>query len=88
MAQPHPRWDERPVAVLVLEDAARPVTLQAVREHCAASFAKFQLPDDLVVWEELPLTGTGKVSKKDIRAKLKEQGYVLPELRTKPAARL
>ena len=93
VAQPHPRWDERPVAVLVLDDchdpAPRlPVTLAAVREHCAATFAKFQLPDDLVVWDALPLTGTGKVSKKDIRAKLKAQGYVLPELRPAPAARL
>ena len=88
VAQPHPKWDERPVVLLVLADPARPVTLAAVRAHCAATFAKFQLPDDLVVWDALPLTGTGKVSKKDIRDKLKEIGYVLPDLRTVPPARL
>ncbi len=84
VAQPHPKWDERPVAIAVLNKAV-PLPagslLEAVRAHCASKFAKYELPDEVLVWEELPVTGTGKISKKDIRDKLKNGGYVLPDLR-------
>uniref|UniRef100_A0A7S4SIR3 AMP-dependent synthetase/ligase domain-containing protein n=1 Tax=Alexandrium monilatum TaxID=311494 RepID=A0A7S4SIR3_9DINO len=79
VAMPHPRWDERPLATVVLEPGAPKEGLkQRMDEHCLAKFAKFQLPDDVVVWPEIPLTSTGKIDKKVIREKLKAQGYVLP----------
>ena len=92
VAAPHPKWDERPVAVIVLKPK-HTTTLKEVRAFCLEKFAKFQLPDDLIFVNELPLTGTGKVSKKDIRKNLQEQGYLLPDLRTagsekNPTARL
>ncbi|RMF24297.1 MAG: fatty-acid--CoA ligase [Deltaproteobacteria bacterium] len=79
VAQPHPKWDERPVALVVCDEGAAP-TREQVIEHCAKAFAKWQLPDDVLFVEELPLTTTGKIDKKKIRADLAEQGYRLPDL--------
>ena len=81
VAQPHPKWDERPVAVLVLEDGSTAPDLESVREHCASRFAKWQLPDDVLVREVLPLTTTGKIDKKTIRKQLSDAAYKLPDLR-------
>jgi fatty-acyl-CoA synthase len=85
VAQPHPKWDERPVAVVVLAPGASPTeaTTARVRAFCAGSFAKYELVDDVLLWEEFPMTGTGKVDKKAIRAKLATDGYRLPSLRSK-----
>jgi len=80
VAQPHPRWDERPVALLVLESDVT-VTREDVREHCSSAFARWQLPDDVIVVESIPLTTTGKMSKKTVRADLERDGYLLPDLR-------
>merc|ERR1711871_109334 len=79
VAVPHPKWDERPVAVCV---AAPGCTLNhaTVLKHCSSAFAKFQLPDDTIVWKELPYTGTGKLDKKTVRKMLQERGYKLPSL--------
>jgi acyl-CoA synthetase (AMP-forming)/AMP-acid ligase II len=77
VAQPHPKWDERPVA-LVVAAGGGDVTRDAVREHCAKVFAKWQLPDDVLVVESLPMTSTGKLDKKAIREDLDARGYALP----------
>mmetsp|Transcript_91499 Transcript_91499/g.296148 ORF Transcript_91499/g.296148 Transcript_91499/m.296148 type:complete len:568 (-) Transcript_91499:171-1874(-) len=79
VAMPHPRWDERPVAVIKLADAGVEAGIfERVTEHCLQAFAKFQLPDDVLVWKEIPLTSTGKIDKKIIRQRLADEGYVLP----------
>ena len=80
VAVPHPKWDERPVALVVPASEGAVVASQVV-EHCATRFAKWQLPDDVLFVESIPLTSTGKMDKKVVRANLKEQGYVLPDLR-------
>ncbi len=80
VAQPHPRWDERPVVLCVLAEGAN-VTPEAVIEHCATAFAKWQLPDDVLFVDSIPLTSTGKMDKKVVRADLDAKGYVLPDLR-------
>jgi len=83
VAVPHPKWDERPVAIVMLApDASKDNLLDRVHAHCSKNFAKFQLPDDVLVWKEIPLTSTGKLDKKVIRAKLEEQKYVVPSART------
>jgi fatty-acyl-CoA synthase len=79
VARPHPKWDERPVALVVLSEGAH-VTPDEVRSHCAGAFAKWQLPDDVLVVDALPLTSTGKLNKKAIRADLDAKGYKLPGL--------
>lgn len=81
VAQPHPKWDERPVALVILVEGAN-VTRELILAHCAEIFAKWQLPDDVIFVEEIPLTSTGKIDKKTIRAQLQEQSYKLPDLRT------
>ncbi|MEM8499809.1 MAG: long-chain fatty acid--CoA ligase [Pseudomonadota bacterium] len=80
VAQPHPKWDERPVAMVVLAEGAA-LDVDAVLAHCATNFAKWQLPDDVIAVDEIPLTSTGKIDKKTIRAGLEAEDYKLPDLR-------
>jgi fatty-acyl-CoA synthase len=80
VAAPHPKWDERPVAIVVVsaDHAPKPVE---ILDHCSGRFAKWQLPDEVLFREEIPLTSTGKIDKKTIRASLDAEGYRLPDLR-------
>ena len=80
VAQPHPKWDERPVALVVMNEGAK-LNVAAVIEHCSNTFAKWQLPDEVIETDNIPLTSTGKIDKKPIRAKLDEEDYQLPDLR-------
>lgn len=80
VAQPHPRWDERPVALVIMADGAE-LDQQAVLDHCSKIFAKWQLPDEVIKTVAIPLTSTGKIDKKVIRAQLEADGYKLPDLR-------
>merc|ERR1712007_399669 len=89
VAMPHPKWDERPVAIVIVGDATNTENLvQQVREYCLKKFAKFQIPDDVIVWPAIPLTSTGKINKLSIRTKLQEQGYVLPDQRNEQRSAL
>lgn len=63
---PHPKWDERPLLVVVPRPGVN-VDKQALLDHMATGFAKWQLPDDVIVVDELPHTATGKVSKLTLR---------------------
>jgi fatty-acyl-CoA synthase len=81
VAQPHPKWDERPVAMVILVEGSN-ITQELILEHCASLFAKWQLPDDVIFVDQIPLTSTGKIDKKTIRAQLQESSYQLPDLRT------
>ena len=81
VAQPHPKWDERPVALVILVEGAN-ITRELILDHCAEIFAKWQLPDDVIFVDTIPLTSTGKIDKKTIRAQLQEEKYQLPDLRT------
>ncbi len=80
VAAPHPKWDERPVAI-VIRDPETDVSPEDVRTHCEGRFAKWQLPDEVLFRDEIPLTSTGKIDKKKIRAALESEGYKLPDLR-------
>jgi fatty-acyl-CoA synthase len=65
---PHPKWQERPLAVVVVKDGAQ-VTPEELRAFLAATFAKWQLPDAFVFTDELPRTSVGKL----LKLKLREQ---------------
>ena len=80
VAQPHPKWDERPVALVILQEAGA-VSSDMISQHCETKFAKWQLPDEILFVNEIPLTSTGKMDKKTVRANLEQDGYVLPDLR-------
>ncbi|MDA7429336.1 long-chain-fatty-acid--CoA ligase [Primorskyibacter aestuariivivens] len=73
----HPKWDERPLLVVVPKGEAH-VTLEDIHALMEPHFAKWQLPDDVVFVDEMPLTATGKVSKRTLRAQFAD--YVLPDL--------
>jgi len=79
----HPKWDERPILVAVAAEGtpenARP-SLADIHAHIAEHFAKWQMPDDVVWVDALPMTATGKVSKMNLRKQMAD--YVLPDLRT------
>ena len=66
VAIPHPKWQERPLACVVLQDGAR-VSNEELRIFLCDKFAKWQLPDDFVFLEELPHTSTGKLLKSQLR---------------------
>jgi fatty-acyl-CoA synthase len=74
----HPKWDERPVLVAVPAGDERP-SLEELHSHMSEHFAKWQLPDDVVWADDLPLTATGKVSKLSLRKRMAD--YVLPDMR-------
>ncbi|MEM6587461.1 MAG: long-chain fatty acid--CoA ligase [Pseudomonadota bacterium] len=82
IAVPHPKWDERPVLVAVAAGNDQP-SLQDMHDFMGQSFAKWQLPDDIVFVDALPLTATGKVSKLTLRQQFAD--YVLPDLRDQGA---
>jgi fatty-acyl-CoA synthase len=73
---PHPKWHERPLLVAVKAPGAEP-TKAEVLDVLASRIAKWQLPDDVVFVDALPMTATGKISKKDLRARFAD--YKLPE---------
>ncbi len=76
IAVPHPKWDERPVLVVVPAGDDRP-TLADIHAHLEPHFAKWQMPDDVLFVDALPLTATGKVSKLTLRKQFSD--YTLPD---------
>ncbi len=68
IAIPDPKWDERPLLIVVPAEGA-PHDAASILKHLAGNLAKWQLPDDVVFVSELPLTATGKVSKLTLRQK-------------------
>ena len=68
IAVKHPKWDERPLAVVV-KKPGKDVTPAGLRELLLLHFAKWQVPDDFAFVEALPRTSTGK----QLKAKLREQ---------------
>jgi fatty-acyl-CoA synthase len=65
---PHPKLLERPLAVVVLREG-QSTTAEELREHLAARFAKWQLPDAIVFTGEIPRTSVGKFKKSELRAR-------------------
>jgi acyl-CoA synthetase (AMP-forming)/AMP-acid ligase II len=68
---PHPKWDERPLACVVLEDGET-MTEEEVLEHLEPQVAKWWLPDAVEFIDEVPKTSVGKFSKKDLRSRFTE----------------
>ncbi len=63
---PHPKWQERPLAAVVLKDGAA-ATPEELRAFLAQTFAKWQLPDAFVFLEAIPRTSVGKFKKIALR---------------------
>ncbi len=71
----HPKWDERPVVVVVKKPGAE-VTRDELIQFYEGKTAKWQIPDDVVFVDAIPLGATGKM----LKTKLREQlaNYTLP----------
>jgi fatty-acyl-CoA synthase len=66
IAIPHPKWQERPLAVLVARGETKPAP-EELRQLLLEKFARWQLPDAFVFVDELPHTSTGKLMKIELR---------------------
>jgi fatty-acyl-CoA synthase len=73
----HPMWGERPLLVVRLRTGAAP-DREAIRGVLAGRFASWQLPDDILFVDDIPHTATGKISKRALRDRLREQGFAWP----------
>ena len=78
IAMPHPKWNERPL-LIVVKRPGEDVTKEAMIAYLGDKIAKWQLPDDVVFLESIPLTATGKISKLTLRRQFAD--YVLPTAR-------
>jgi 3-(methylthio)propionyl---CoA ligase len=72
---PHPKWDERPILVVVKKLNAT-ATREELLAHYADKIATWQVPDDVQFVEAIPLGATGKMQKSKLRETFKD--YVLP----------
>ena len=68
---PHSKWDERPILVVVKKPGME-VTGEELRALLAGRVAKWWLPDAVEFVDDIPHTGTGKISKKDLRERFKD----------------
>ena len=73
----HPKWDERPIVCVVKKPGAE-VTRDELLAFYEGKTAKWQIPDDVVFVEAIPLGATGKMLKTKLREQLKD--YKLPGL--------
>lgn len=76
IGMPHPKWDERPLLVVVRTGDGQDLSKQDMLDYLEGKIAKWWTPDDVVFVEELPHTATGKLSKLQLRERFKD--YVLP----------
>ena len=67
---PHPKWQERPVAAVVLRDGQE-ADEDAIRGWLGDKLAKWQTPDRVVFLDAIPRTGVGKFLKRDLRERYK-----------------
>jgi fatty-acyl-CoA synthase len=70
IAVPHPKWDERPLAVVVLKPG-HSATADELRAYLAPNFAKWWLPDAIEFASEIPRTSVGKFKKTTLRDRYK-----------------
>ena len=75
IGMPHPKWDERPIVAVVTKPGAE-VTREELLKFYEGRTAKWQIPDDVVFVEAIPLGATGKMLKTKLRELLKD--YKLP----------
>jgi fatty-acyl-CoA synthase len=62
----HPKWDERPL-LFIVKKPGQEVTKDDILGFLAERVAKWWVPDDVVFLDALPVGGTGKVQKVDLR---------------------
>ncbi len=66
IAIPHPKWDERPLLVIVKKPSSE-LTKEAMLKFFDGKVAKWWIPDDVAFVDEIPHTATGKILKTKLR---------------------
>jgi fatty-acyl-CoA synthase len=72
IAVPHPKWDERPLAVVVLKPE-QTATPEELLTFLAPNFAKWWLPDAIEFASEIPRTSVGKFKKSALRDQFRDR---------------
>jgi fatty-acyl-CoA synthase len=75
IAAPHPKWDERPLLVVMKKPGAE-VSRDELIAFYEGKIAKWWTPDDVVFVDAIPLGATGKMQKNKLRELFK--GHRLP----------
>jgi fatty-acyl-CoA synthase len=71
----HPKWDERPLLVVVLKQGQR-AGKSDILDFMRGKIANWWMPDDVVFVDDIPHTATGKIQKMELRERFRD--YVLP----------
>ena len=71
IAVPHPKWQERPLACVVLKPGST-ASAEELRNHLATDFPKWWLPDATEFVDHIPRTSTGKLLKSVLRDRFKD----------------
>ena len=66
IAVTHPKWDERPLLVVMKKPGAQ-ATEAEILAHFDGRIAKWQVPDEVVFIDSIPLGATGKMQKNKLR---------------------
>ena len=67
----HPRWDERPLALVVLREGCTS-SAESVTMHLKSRFPKWWLPDGIEFVSAIPKTSVGKFQKREIRERYRD----------------
>ncbi|MCP4315617.1 MAG: long-chain-fatty-acid--CoA ligase [Hyphomicrobiales bacterium] len=70
----HPKWDERPLLVIIRKEGSTP-TKESILEFMSGKIAKWWMPDDVAFVDEIPHTATGKIQKTVLREQFKDYSF-------------
>jgi fatty-acyl-CoA synthase len=85
VAVPDDRWQERPMAAVVLEEGAS-ATPEELREFLADKVVRWWLPERWTFIDQVPRTSVGKYDKKTIRARHADGEYEVVTLERQSSA--
>ena len=64
----HPKWDERPILIVKKSGESQATEVDILQTY-QDRIAKWQIPDKVIFVDVIPISGTGKIVKKDLREK-------------------
>ncbi len=74
---PDPQWGESGIAVIAPMDGAE-IDIEALKQHLSKELAKYKWPKRFLIWDEVPKSAYGKMSKKLLKEILEEKGLFHP----------
>ncbi len=81
IAVPHPKWDERPLLVVV-RNPDQPLSRDELLGFYEGKIAKWWTPDDVVFVDAIPLSATGKMLKNRLRDLYRDHPLPAPSARS------